>query len=173
MVCHANNRVVYDMVWIADNMICTLAGSMNDGSKCLDCYSVKDNEISYFPSYITLNAKACYTRLIYCVCVAVVSPVVAGSIIVVSPGTLTFFRPGEQQAATTLTYSPPGTSLLTAFCVISQGLVFATDRGEVQLVSPELPSLVMLAQHRIGEAGFYALCSDGNSLFLFNETGFK
>lgn len=106
-------------------------------------------------------------------CITAISPVVAGSIIVVSPGTLTFFRTTEQQTATTVTYSPPGTSLLTAFCVLSQGLVFATDRGEVMLMSPELPSLVMLAQHRCGEVGFYALCSDGISLFLFNETGFK
>ena len=38
-------------------------------------------------------------------------------------------------------------------------------------ISPEQTSLVMLAQHRIGEAGFCALCSDGASLFLFSEMG--
>ena len=172
-MCHADNRLVYDMVWAGDNTLFTLVSSTTDRTKSLDCYSVKGEEFTYSPSYISLDATTCYTRLIYCGFGGAPSRIDASSIIVVSPGTLTFFRLDVQLTTTTLTYSPPDTSLLTASCVVSQGLVFATDRGEVMLIPPELTSLIVLAQHRIGEAGFHALCSDGSSLFLFNETGLK
>lgn len=171
LVCHAPSRLVYDMVWIDEKTLFTLAASMEDGSKALDCYTVRDGRLVYTPSYIPLDAKGCYTRLIFCRFDPAASPVVSESVIVVSPGMLTFFRLGAIQTTTTVNYSPPGASLLTAACVLPQGLVFATDRGEVLLISPEQTSLVMLAQHRIGEAGFCALCSDGASLFLFSEMG--
>ena len=74
-MCHAPSRLVYDMVWIDEKTLFTLAASMEDGSKALDCYAVRDDRLVYTPSYIPLDAKGCYTRLIFCRFDAAVSPV--------------------------------------------------------------------------------------------------
>lgn len=49
LVCHAPSRLVYDMVWIDEKTLFTLAASMEDGSKALDCYSVRDDRARLHP----------------------------------------------------------------------------------------------------------------------------
>lgn len=89
-----------------------------------------------------------------------------------SPGLFTFFCL-KNQSVTQLEYDQNGVSLLTAYSVLPQGIVFATDHEEIMCIPPVLNTLVVLAHPTFGRCICQTMCSNDAFLFFFNENGVK